>query len=85
MSSKPQTVQDLIDNLQKLVKIKPECKDFPIIYSTDDEGNEYSKIYYIPNFTQVGDLEERYLEVIGHYSKDNDYIALEDCNCVIIN
>lgn len=85
MSSKIQTVQDLINNLQELIRINPECKDFPIIYSSDDEGNSYSKIWYEPNFTQVEDLEERDLEVIGHYSENNDNIALEDCNCVIIN
>jgi hypothetical protein len=63
----------------------PEKLDLEIIYSHDDEGNCYQKVYSVPNFCQVHDIKEHYLEMVGHYNGHNDEIALEDCNAVIIN
>lgn len=82
-----QTVQDLINNLQELIKLKPEAKDYPIIYSHDDEGNVFQKVHNPPALTQVEDLNEHYVETVGYYDPEDEdeAIALTDCNCVIIN
>lgn len=83
--SKHLSVNDLIQSLQLLVNHNPKFGNLPIIYSNDDEGNSYQKIYNSPVLTQVENIDEYYLEVVGFYDEDSDEIALEDVNCVIIN
>lgn len=80
------TVKDLLNNIQKLIKLKPECLDYQIIYSHDDEGNEYQRIINEPTLCQLEDSNQksyRNLELIGFFN--NEDILLEDCNAVIIN
>lgn len=78
------TVKELISNLQELIKLKPECENYQVIYSHDDEGNEYQRVINTPNLVQLKNPNQksyRFLELVGHY---ND-ISLKDCNAVIIN
>ena len=79
------TVRNLIDYLHKLIEDDPRVEDLPIIYSSDDEGNNYQKVHNLPELTQVEDLNAWNLEVVGYYDEDSDEIVKEDCNCVIIN
>lgn len=80
------TVKQLIKNLQELVKLKPECENYQIIYSHDDEGNEYQRVVNEPSLCQLESPNQqnyRNLELVGFLN--NDDIVLEDCNAVIIN
>lgn len=80
------TVKQLIKNLQELVKLKPECENYQIIYSHDDEGNEYQRVINEPNLCQLENPNQesyRFLELVGFLN--NDDIVLKDCNAVIIN
>ena len=79
------TVRNLIDYLHKLIEDDPRVENLPIIYSSEDEGNSYQKVYNLPGLTQVEDLNSWDLEVVGYYDEDSDEILKEDCNCVIIN
>ena len=79
------TVKNLIEHLNKLVKENPEAINYPVIYSSDDEGNSFHHAIGIPALTQVEFLGEHYLEMVGVYDEDSDKIVKEDCNCVIIN
>lgn len=79
------TVKDLLNSLNKLVEFDPKYKDLPLIYSMDDEGNGYSKVDFDAALVQVHDLNENFLELVGQYKEDSEDIALEDCNCVLIN
>lgn len=80
------TVKQLIKNLQELVKLKPECENYQIIYSHDDEGNEYQRVVNEPSLCQLENPNQqsyRNLELVG-FLNNND-IILKDCNAVIIN
>ena len=80
------TVKDLINSLQKLIEEFPECENYQIIYSHDDEGNEYQRVINTPTLCQIENpLQKsyRFLEVVGYYN--NKDIVKEDCNAVMIN
>ena len=65
----------VVEELQKLIE---KYGDLPVIYSTDDEGNFYEKVLYLPNEFLVNDLNQRNL--ITSFM-DNNFIP----NCFIIN
>jgi hypothetical protein len=78
------TVKQLISDLQELIKLKPECENYQVIYSHDDEGNEYQRVINNPNLVQLENPYQksyRFLELVDYY----DDISLKDCNAVIIN
>lgn len=80
------TVKQLIKNLQELIKLKPECENYQIIYSHDNEGNEYQRVINEPSLCQLENPNQesyRFLELVGFLNGED--IALEDCNAVIIN
>lgn len=82
------TVKQLIENLQNLVEKYPECENYQIIYSHDDEGNEYQRVINEPGLVQLDDPNQesyRFLELVGHFDEESDDIDLKDCNAVIIN
>ena len=76
-----------VDNLIKALTELSENGggNLPIIYSKDDEGNDFHKVNNLPLLVQVHDINEYYLEWVGEFNPDSDNIAREDCNCVIIN
>jgi len=70
------TVKQLLKNLQELVKLKPECENYQIIYSHDDEGNEYQGVIYEPSLCKARNEDGsslnlkqnyRFLELVGFY------------------
>jgi len=81
-----QTVKQLIENLQSLVKNYPECENYQIIYSHDDEGNEYQRVINKPSLCQLENPHQksyRFLELVG-FLNDEDVVR-KDCNAVNIN
>ena len=79
------TVNDLIKDLQELVKQDAKVGFLPIIYSSDDEGNYYHKVDYSPSLAQVENINEWSLEMVGSFDGPDGVIDLKDINCVIIN
>lgn len=76
------TVNELILVLQEL-KDKG-CGKLPIIYSSDNEGNSYHKVYCLPSEFIVEDLDEHYLESAVEYDEKDEPMPFIP-NCVIIN
>jgi hypothetical protein len=60
------TLREYLDELQEFVETYPECLDMEVVYSRDDEGNGYERVYYGPTkgifedreFIPAGQLEE---------------------------
>ncbi len=42
-------LKDYRKSLNKLVKEFPELLECEVIYSIDNEGNDYKKVYYMPS------------------------------------
>lgn len=78
-------LKDYINNLNALVKLYPEALEMEVIYSSDDEGNNYQKISFAPSLCQVHSLADWNLEIVGNYAPEDAGIAREDCNAVIMN
>lgn len=39
-------LSDYVKNLQELIAKNPELMDCEVIYSSDDEGNDYHEVHY---------------------------------------
>jgi len=56
-------LQEYLDNLLLMVKDNPKIADFEVIYSHDDEGNEFQKVWMPPSLMRIDDLsQDRNLE-----------------------
>ena len=47
--------KEYVDNLNKLLKERPESASYDVVTSKDDEGNGFNLVYYAP---QVGNYDE---------------------------
>ncbi len=77
------TLNQWLNSIQEMIKKNPKIGNYPLIYSIDDEGNEYHKVISAPTLVQVYNLNDRSLEIVGF--KDDPDIADEDCNAICIN
>jgi len=74
-----------IDNLNKLVEENPEIKDFDVIYSIDDEGNSFNKVYYSPSighFSGGGFRTEADIEDFNEEWEDEGELIAENSVCI---
>ena len=76
------TVNKLIEKLQELKN--KGYGELPCIYSSDDEGNSFHKIYNEPSEYLVENIEEYYLESNFEYDDEDNVLDFEP-NCIIIN
>ena len=65
-----QKISDLIKNLER---IKEESGDLDLVFSVDDEGNAFDKIYFTPT---VGYFQDR-----GFYT-EQEYSMFEKVVCI---
>lgn len=82
------TVQQLIEHLQKMVDLHPKIKDFQVIYSHDDEGNEYQRVINLPAICELDNPNQegyRNLEVKGFFDYGKGKTYYKNCNAICIN
>ena len=77
------TLNQWLNSIQEMIKKNPKIGDYPLIYSSDDEGNDFHKVSADPTLAQVEDTNQWSLEIVGFLGDDT--IADEDCNVVCIN
>lgn len=75
--------KEFYKSLGELLQENPSYGDLELVYSTDDEGNDYHHVNNYPTAAQFHDMEEYFLELVGY--KGEDTIADEDINGIIIN
>ena len=73
-------LKEYIEALNGLSEDHPELLDMEVIYSSDDEGNNYQKVHNHPCAAQVENIKDWSLEMVGIGEED-----VEEANCVIIN
>jgi hypothetical protein len=66
------TLKEYAENINTLLKKRPETADFVVVTSRDDEGNGFNLVYYAPS--------------VGNYNKDdNDFTVEKELNAVCVN
>lgn len=78
-------LSEYIKNLEEALK---QFGDHEVIYSIDDEGNSYQKVYFSPSFGFVEGIErnDRVNEFINNEEDLEEYgIKKEDFNAICIN
>jgi hypothetical protein len=79
--AKYRTLKDLKEEIEALIKENPQYADLPIIYASDDEGNDYQKVHNTLTLMIVEDIDGRSLEV-NNEEEDGDSKKI---NCICIN
>jgi hypothetical protein len=74
------TLREYIEQLQNFAQENPDTLDMDVIYSRDDEGNGFQKIYYSPSKGIYEDNEFISSEQLEDYERDENEI-----NSVCIN
>lgn len=64
-------LQEYVDNLNQLLKDRPETATLDVVTSCDDEGNGYNLVHYTPT--------------VGHLDKDRDFSEEKEVNAVCVN
>lgn len=74
---------NLSDYIKQLQKLEKEYGDLPVIYASDDEGNNYHKVEGTAGSPcQVENIDDYYLERVYFEDDEEDTIGY---NAVIIN
>lgn len=64
--------KNYVNTLITMLKNNPEIEDYEVIYSQDNEGNNYQKVYFTPTIVLTTGLKNAYIEIestINHPSE----------------
>jgi hypothetical protein len=64
-------LREYLDDLNKLINSNPQTLDMEVIYSSDDEGNNYHKVIYLPSTMKAEDINSYHLEIIDEDTNHN--------------
>jgi hypothetical protein len=73
-------LSEYFNQLKDFIELHPECLDMDVVYSCDDEGNSYQKVYYGPSVGILEDTDFICEDQLEDWDRD-----LEDLNSVCIN
>ena len=73
-------LREYLEELQEFVETFPECLDIEIVYSRDDEGNGYQRVYYGPTKGIFEDSDFISADQLEDYEREESEI-----NAVCIN
>lgn len=76
------TLEEYINNLNEFVKENPAALQMTVVYSKDDEGNGYQRIYYTPT---IGQFDENEDEFQSENNLKKDEVEEYELNAVCIN
>lgn len=91
-----QTLLSLKKNIDELLQKYPQFATLPLVYSSDDEGNSFKKVWNDISPAQFHNIQEWELELVGFLNEDNpegkmdedqmvDDICYKDVNAIVIN
>jgi len=56
-------VKEYLQTLLLMVKLNPKMEEFDVIYSSDDEGNDFKPVIFSPTLMEVVDEKDVNLNV----------------------
>ncbi len=72
-------LKDHIAALQQIIRMNPEAREYLVVCSSDDEGNDFQEVVYTPT---IGHFEE---DRFGHGDFNGETSEEEPANAVCIN
>lgn len=79
-------LKEYLENLLEQGKKYPELLEMELIYSKDDEGNEFNSVISTASPCEVENLEDGGDYIILGYAKTvGGDIELKNCNAIVIN
>lgn len=76
-------LEKFLEHVQELTKNIPDRENLEVIFSVDDEGNEYRKVNLQPSLCEVEeDPQHSWIKVIGF--EDDPYLDQKDINAICI-
>jgi len=70
------TLKEYARKINKLLIDHPEAKDYMVVYSVDEEGNNFTQVHFDPS---IGEYDN------GFFATESSNQNVEDCNAVCIN
>ena len=70
------TLGKYVETLVDMLKRNPEIEDYTVIYSSDDEGNTYSKVNFTPTIMLSEGLDNNYLVVESAEPGEGDTVCI---------
>ena len=77
--------KDFLENLEELLEDHPEVTNYEVIYSTDEEGNEYFPVYFDPSIGRFEKDSGLLLQFTGIEEFKDLELDDSDANAVCIN
>lgn len=71
----------LREYIQRLQELEKKVGDVPVVYASDEEGNQYRKVIYQPSAGKMTDAEDAHGTLVEFEFAD----IVEETNCVCIN
>ena len=76
-------LKDFLEAIQETIKDIPDSDSLEVVYSSDDEENEYLKVNFTPILCKMKNInEDRWLETTF---PEKVFVTREDVNAIIIN
>jgi hypothetical protein len=77
------TVKEYVHILDSLIRKHPEIANFQVVFSSDNEGNDYQLVYQEPTLCQIHNPNTSYVEMVGF--QGDETIDNKDLNALCIN
>jgi len=77
------TLKEFLEAIQRTIENLPDSENLEVVYSADDEGNEYLKVNFTPTLCKVENIDEdRFLEITF---PNNVTPGRDQVNAIMIN
>jgi hypothetical protein len=79
------TLREFLENIEKKVKEDPRILELNVLYSKDDEGNGFERIYYGPTLGFFDDSDREFYDAGSEDFEEEYGYTKEHINAICIN
>lgn len=79
------TLQEYLEYIIEMLEENPKIAELPVVFSTDQDGSNYHKVWYSPSLGRCADFETHFLDITDTFNTETDILEDDKWNCVIIN
>lgn len=75
-------LKQFLDHIHHHTKDIPNKDNLEVIFSIDDEGNEFKKVYFEPTLCKIENVDSKNVNIVGFY--EDNTIKKENINSICI-